>query len=548
MINWARTTQESGVNEQTVVSKSRIVAICEQCKAERIIKYPGYQFIMKEHGNSYCSSCRSKDNRIKYAQSFKESDVRRAATLSKTFKKKWQDPEYREMQQEIKGSEDYKQKIGNATKECWKDEKFREKVTASVQKLYEDKEYREKLSILRNSDGNRAKLKERWQDPAYREKVLGIWKDEEFTKSFKGECVKRFEDPVFREKMRVAHEKMTSSPAFKEKMAKITTQRWQDPVYREEMAKVRTEQRGKQSSIQKLLYSMLDDLKVQYTTDEDAANAIGYYVWDCKIEKQGKMEKGLLIDVNGDYWHHLPNTVRSDKAKSTYTTKHFTHLYDVKYVWEHEFQAKDRVVSLLRYWLKMSGMDQVDFSFDDLMIREIGVEEADLFISKWHYAGRLGRGGVKHGAFLDDKLIAVCVYAPTTRQETATLQGCKFNELLELSRFCIHPSYQKKNLATWFIARTIKDLQIKRPEIKKLVSFSDSTYNHLGTIYKASNWRLDCTIKPDYWYVDKDGYVIHKKTLWNHAVRMSQTEAQYCTEHGYQKVWGGEKRRYSLSI
>lgn len=141
-------------------------------------------------------------------------------------------------------------------------------------------------------------------------------------------------------------------------------------------------------------------------------------------------------------------------------------------------------------------------------------------------------------------LIAVCIYSQVVRQETASLQSCNSNEILELSRFCIHPSYQKKNFATWFISKTQKSLKDKFPKIKKLVSFSDETYGHVGTIYKAGNWRHDGIVKSDYWYVDQDNYVIHKKTLWNHAKRMNMTESQYCEKHGYKKIWGKEKHRF----
>jgi len=53
---------------------------------------------------------------------------------------------------------------------------------------------------------------------------------------------------------------------------------------------------------------------------------------------------------------------------------------------------------------------------------------------------------------------------------------------LAISRFC------KKNTATRMISQMIKAIKIKFPEIKKLVSYQD-TEVHLGTIYKAANWK-----------------------------------------------------------
>ena len=81
-----------------------------------------------------------------------------------------------------------------------------------------------------------------------------------------------------------------------------------------------------------------------------------------------------------------------------------------------------------------------------------------------------------------------------------------------------------------------------------MVSFSDSTFNHCGTIYKASNWLWDGVIKSDDWYRDGDGYVCHKKTLWNKAKQMVMTEGEYCEKYGYVKVFGGEKSRFVYDL
>jgi hypothetical protein len=113
-----------------------------------------------------------------------------------------------------------------------------------------------------------------------------------------------------------------------------------------------------------------------------------------------------------------------------------------------------------------------------------------------------------------------------------------------LSRFAIHPSYQKRNFASFMISRSIRIVRTEKPGVKRLISFSDTTYNHNGTIYKASNWTLDGVVRPDYWYVDQDGYVCHKKTLWNKAKQMSMTELEYCNKYKYKRVFGGEKKRF----
>jgi len=66
----------------------------------------------------------------------------------------------------------------------------------------------------------------------------------------------------------------------------------------------------------------------------------------------------------------------------------------------------------------------------------------------------------------------------------------------------------------------------------------------VGTAYKASNFKLHHQTEPDYWYVDGDGYVMHKKTLYNRATKLRMTENAFAEQYGYVKKFGGPKLCY----
>ena len=53
-----------------------------------------------------------------------------------------------------------------------------------------------------------------------------------------------------------------------------------------------------------------------------------------------------------------------------------------------------------------------------------------------------------------------------------------------------------------------------------------------------------CRLHGKQWYVDEDGYVMHKKTLYQRAVKMKMKEREFAEEHKYRKVWGGKKLRF----
>ena len=372
-------------------------------------------------------------------------------------------------------------------------------------------------------------------------KKAALWWKDEIKKSIA--LTKRLTNE-YRQKMR----DIWIKPGFKEKMSNIASKHmlklWRSNNYREKQAINRLQQ-PKTSFQQNILYSILDDLNIEYFKDDSIECKIGYYIFDCRMNPQinFNIKKRLLIEIQGDYWHSLPKSIRNDKSKSTYLKTYFQE-FDLKYLWEHEFDNKDRIIDLLKYWLGISYLTINNIDFNLIKQEIIDHKDAELFISKYHYAGRLGRSGINLGYFIENKLIAVIIYNNPMRQETALKQNVAYNKILELSRLAIHPNYQVKNLASNIIAKSINYIKQNKSNINLLVSFADSTYNHLGTIYKASNWILDGKVAPDYWYADNNGYICHKKTLWNKAKKNSMTENEYCIKYNYSKIWGDEKYRY----
>ena len=322
--------------------------------------------------------------------------------------------------------------------------------------------------------------------------------------------------------------KLWSNPSYVRKMSNGYTS------IKEKMAFLSQNQLGKISSIQKILYSILDDLQIKYEKEK----TIGFWTYDCYLT-----DYNIIIECQGDYWHNLKKAQINDTAKATYLNKYFPHLR-VKHIWEHEFMFKNRIIELIKYWTNKKDHEQIDFSFKSITINKISDEQAKLFIAKYHYFGRIGKCSIKYGAFLNNNMIGICAFASITRNESATRLGLKSNQIRELTRFCVHPQYQKRNLASWFLSKCIILIKNEIPNLKSLISFSDKTYNHYGTIYKATNWILDGQIKPDYWYQDKHGYIMHKKTLWDHASKMGIKEKEYSEQHGFIQVWGKEKNRF----
>jgi GNAT superfamily N-acetyltransferase len=328
-------------------------------------------------------------------------------------------------------------------------------------------------------------------------------------------------------------EKMWRSPEYIAKMDAIR----RSPEYREKQALARYKSSITPSKPHRKVCSILDSLNVVHEIDYP----LGPYNFDIFIPSHN-----ILIEVQGDYWHNLPKTIRNDKAKATYASQYS----DLKlyYVWEHECLQEERILEKVKYWLGLTKLELVDFEFNQLQVKRVeDFKQVDEFLYTWHYQYS-GRHGTDYGVYLGDLLVATVRFTSPTRRESATSLGYKQQEVLELARLCIHPRYQKKNLATWLLARTRKQLSQERPDIKCLISFADSTHSHFGTIYKADNWELDRVVAPNYIYIDVDGHPMHKKTLWDHSKSLKMTESQYAEQKGYTKVWGKEKYKFIKNL
>ncbi len=119
--------------------------------------------------------------------------------------------------------------------------------------------------------------------------------------------------------------------------------------------------------------------------------------------------------------------------------------------------------------------------------------------------------------------------------------GLRQDEVIEIARFVIHPSYQAKNLASWTLARFKKWAADK---YKAIVAFSDEGL-HSGTIYKSVGFEnLGCSRDSDYEYRDNDGFRLHKKTVWDHAKKNGVSETQFAESAGLMKVTISPRRKF----
>lgn len=469
-----------------VKSKRKILVKCDKCDFVRELRRDYYNSLIKNNKN-VCSSCAIKiahsEGKCKLPSNVKSEISKKAWSNTKLLEK------HRLESISRNTTEEYRKTQSDRTKKLWLSEEYKKRVSDGVKAVMNEDMKKQISEILKNK-----------------------WANEQQKEKYSNSLKKRWLSEAYRETMREIH----YSPKYKEKMAEILANN------------------PKVSSIQLLLYKYLEDLGIQYFK-EGSDTKIGYYVFDCLIPKQGNLNKSILIECQGDYWHSISKNIRNDKSKFTYIDRYFPE-FEIMYLWEREFSTKDKIVSKLKTKLNLER-DILDFNFDNVDVKECSYKEASEFLDAYHYIGK-GRGGICVGAYLDNILIGCIVYSKKLRQNQNYGQDFR-----ELSRLCIHPNYQKKNFGSWFISRSYRFL-----DVKLIISFADTTSGHTGAVYKASNFKFSHETSSDYWYVDKDGFVMHKRTLYSQAVRLRMTESEYAEKYNFHKKYGGKKICYIKQI
>lgn len=277
------------------------------------------------------------------------------------------------------------------------------------------------------------------------------------------------------------------------------------------------------SSLEKAMANRLDSLRIKYEEQFQT----DMYVWDFYLP-----EYSLLIDVNGEYWHSLPKNAAKDSAKFTYTEKYHPEFKTLSIEEKYFLNPKSVEILILKNIGFQSEPIEIDFDLKDVKI-SVGysIESID-FLNSYHYSGAGRKSKITYSAHLGSTLIAVCKFSHVGRLEMVSSLKLKTTEVLELDRFCIHPSYHKKNFASWFISRSYKHVFKTNPKIHGLVSFADESFGHFGTIYKASNWKFDGKTRDSYHYMNELGVVINKKRVWDIASKLKMKEKEYAEKHG----------------
>lgn len=146
-------------------------------------------------------------------------------------------------------------------------------------------------------------------------------------------------------------------------------------------------------------------------------------------------------------------------------------------------------------------------------VKKIPCKTAKDYIIKNHYShGCHNAPSPCYGLFQNDDLIGVLMFAtPCSENVRASVfGGDNKDKVIELHRLHIL-DVTPKNTESWFISRCLKLLKEDKPRVKAVISFSDTTQGHNGTIYQATNFYFIGKTTPCTFYLDSNNRLRHPR-------------------------------------
>lgn len=134
--------------------------------------------------------------------------------------------------------------------------------------------------------------------------------------------------------------------------------------------------------------------------------------------------------------------------------------------------------------------DQSGVGSSSLSIRSITIHEARPFYERHHYS-HAAPNGSHYGLFLGAALVGCATFKSLSGGNMKSRSRYqKFAEahgfvVKELSRLALS-DYMPQNTESWFISQLIT--RVRAAGVDVLLSYADPTYNHVGIIYRATNW------------------------------------------------------------
>lgn len=179
-----------------------------------------------------------------------------------------------------------------------------------------------------------------------------------------------------------------------------------------------------------------------------------------------------------------------------------------------------------------------------LKVQEVFAKEAMMMVVEKHYLHRKTSISYAFGLFMDGKMVGICTFGcPPSRHLQMGACPSDPSLVVELNRLWVSDD-MGRNTESWFISRALKLLP---PRI--VVSYADTSWGHIGYIYRASNFNYagwtDMERKtPRYDYLAPGK---HTRDAFRGGMGAQSTKVRRKPKHKYWTTTGNRRDRKRLA-
>lgn len=119
-----------------------------------------------------------------------------------------------------------------------------------------------------------------------------------------------------------------------------------------------------------------------------------------------------------------------------------------------------------------------------LIVKPVLNKEVKNLVLNYHYAKRMPSVSFAFGLFENEELVGCVTYGmPASPRVCDGICGKDYSkDVVELNRLVL--KYNRPNEASYLISKSLKLL----PDNKIIISYADTSQNHVGYVYQATNW------------------------------------------------------------
>ena len=273
------------------------------------------------------------------------------------------------------------------------------------------------------------------------------------------------------------------------------------------------------STLEQQVVDYIEQLNVEYKVN--VRNIIAPKELDIFIP-----EKNIAIEFDGLYWHS--ENMGCDRNYHVQKTEQcLKKNIQLIHIFEDEWAFKQDIVkSRIKQILKLNK-DVIRVHARKCIIKEIDSKTKNEFLEKYHIQGK-DRSAIKLGAFYNDKLVAVMTFSHGNISKGSK----RIDGVWELNRFCLNYNYHIPGIVSKLLIYFERNYSWK-----EIFSYADRRWS-VGNVYKKLGFELKHITQPNYWYIIKDSYRIHRFGLRKRPDEPENiTEWELRRKEGYNRIW-----------